>query len=887
MRIQRAVFAVLLLLPLRLAADQVHPSLLFRSTHQSIWGKGAAAPPSKTRFTVINPSSVSWNVATPGYSNYYGGFWSADTYLFGEADFGAGVRARSSGHAGLWLDLNVDDPGSVDVQYPVTPTVTFPDQNSFRAGDTVAIKTSYALDSGWQMTTTSPQFDLSLKGTFALNAEASARLCVFDCVNFPVVPQFGFDTGEFTVFSVKPGDKLETPPWLGEFTPWSGSIGVPNIQTTASLHTNNRTLLGTGSDEFMSLALDLTAVASSVAEYAGIPVPPLSYDTASYPGFDDFTGIHLHYEIVTVSAVARLSARQSFRFDPDLKVSLRFAKPLEHWVVSGGSIGPTETSTSVEMKVGDTLYVKYPETDKQPTSVDPTFKLNNQFESSTGLGVAETIETSAGQFGVTIPRVEIFPELCFPAIEAFGIEITPEFCTPSVNTPSANVAVGPLFENTLPIASQDLGTFFSGSWTLEGFSPVTINAFALDPENPIVNIDQQTGLTRNLGAGRRQVAYAIDFSNGGDVLLSNVHLVADLAAAFSAANTFKVDQIIGCAVATNPEFDGAAKKELLAPDTKLDVGARARVILIVSVYPKPDPPAYVMTSTTDGTSPLGTLVTKSDSSDVTLGPGVITSADDFVLYADQWVKLEAIADSFGHIGANDFVEVKNGNSGIVAGDLRAGRVIKVQGSITADYAFAGGVVDVVKPGQLTLSGNAKPFSTMKTFTRGAPVFTPSSAFLGNVWVEANGTRTLQPGYYGDVTVNNGATLSLAPGQYFFLSLSVLDSANIDLLRGGEVNVRGRASFGTNARVAAGGAVSSRDAMLNFSDPGEIRISQGSMIRGIVNAPRANVTFEERSRLEGSVYAKSITLRPGASASFHRDCDRLIDRDCNGLPDCLR
>ena len=102
------------------------------------------------------------------------------------------------------------------------------------------------------------------------------------------------------------------------------------------------------------------------------------------------------------------------------------------------------------------------------------------------------------------------------------------------------------------------------------------------------------------------------------------------------------------------------------------------------------------------------------------------------------------------------------------------------------------------------------------------------------------TDALQPGNYGDVTINRGATLSLAPGTYWFARLSMADNASL--------RVRG----------------SSRGAVIHVMDPGEIRVGQGANIRGILNAPRANVTFEERSRLEGSAAAKSITLRPGAS-----------------------
>lgn len=873
---------VLLLLALPLAADSIQPSLTFTSTHQSIWGPGAAAPPLEKRFMMIDPNVVKWDVKTPAYPNYDGGFWEQDTYLFGVAEFGAGARARTHGRAGLWLDLKVDDPGSVDVTYPVTPTVVFPDANSFRAGDTVAVKTSYNLDAGWQMTTVSPQFEASLEGTFGMHGEAKAKLCVFDCAEPQVVPSFDVELGEFTVFKVKPGDVLETPAWLGEFTPWSGSIGVPNIATTATLQGDAQTLASHGTDEFISIALDLTAVATDVANAAGIPVPPLSFSTDNYPGVGNY-GIHFHYEIITVQAVARLNARQNFRFDPDLKAVFVFGQPLEHWIVNGGVVGATQTAATATVPVGATLYVKYPSTDKQPTSIGTTFRLDNEFQSATGLDLAETIETSAGQLGLTIPSIEVFPELCTPEVEFLGETIIPEICTPSVETPQANVDIGPLFEHTLPVASQNLGDVFSGSWQLQGFAALPVSAFSLDPENPIVNIDQQTGAVRNLGGGRRQVTYAIDYANGGDVKLSNVHLVSDLSNAFGAAHSFNVDQIIGCDFAANPSFNGASDKEMLAPNTELEVGEGGRVILVVSVYPKPDPPAYVSTSTVDGTSQLGTLVTKSDSSDVTLGPGVITDYGDHVLFGDHFVKLDAIADTFGHIGSNDFVEVKNGVSGIVAGDLRARRAMKVQGEITADYAYSGGVIDVVRSAKLNLSGNRKPYSNVPAFTLPAQNFTPNAAFSGNVWVGENAIETLQPGYYGDVTVNSGAMLKLVPGTYHFLSLHVRDNALVDL-PGTSLNVRDQLVVGDYARLANLGG-SSRNAEINVSDPGEINIGSGALVRGVLNASRANVTFNERSRLEGAAYARSITMRAGASAAFHVDCDQLVDPNCDGSADC--
>jgi hypothetical protein len=81
--------------------------------------------------------------------------------------------------------------------------------------------------------------------------------------------------------------------------------------------------------------------------------------------------------------------------------------------------------------------------------------------------------------------------------------------------------------------------------------------------------------------------------------------------------------------------------------------------------------------------------------------------------------------------------------------------------------------------------------------------------------------------------------------------------------------------------------SSRAATIHILGPGEVRIGPRASVRGVLNAPRANVTFEERSMLEGAASARSITLRAGASASYHRDCDRLVDPDCDGSPNCAR
>src|SRR5262249_16557521 len=80
--------------------------------------------------------------------------------FWGDVDFGIFARARAGAHFGLFADVAVPNPGSVDVTYPLNTQLTFPDANSFRAGDTVSISSQYTdsgVVDGFLLQTTSPQ----------------------------------------------------------------------------------------------------------------------------------------------------------------------------------------------------------------------------------------------------------------------------------------------------------------------------------------------------------------------------------------------------------------------------------------------------------------------------------------------------------------------------------------------------------------------------------------------------------------------------------------------------------------------------------------------------------------------------------------------------------
>ena len=144
-----------------------------------------------------------------------------------------------------------------------------------------------------------------------------------------------------------------------------------------------------------------------------------------------------------------------------------------------------------------------------------------------------------------------------------------------------------------------------------------------------------------------------------------------------------------------------------------------------------------------------------------LGPAPVRDTGDYALFGDRWVKLFSIADSSGNAGTNDQLEVKNGQSALVAGDLRAGRTMKVQGEIRADYAFSNSIVDIVGNGTLRLYGSLHEFAHIPAIPMPAVTFAPATPLAGNVYVVENQTKNLAPGYY-DESPSTAAPRSTSP-----------------------------------------------------------------------------------------------------------------------------
>ena len=396
---------------------------------------------------------------------------------------------------------------------------------------------------------------------------------------------------------------------------------------------------------------------------------------------------------------------------------------------------------------------------------------------------------------------------------------------------------------------------------------------------------------RNNGGGWRTITYVVDVWNAGDVPLSGVQMDDFLEDAFYEAYDYEVNRVYSCGLSVNQGFNGNTSTNLLAGIDTLEVGQIERVIYEVAVEPQPDPLPYGNQSEAEGHSPIGTHVTASDNASAYLGPVEVEDIYDFVLYANDFVKIDQIKDSSGVIGSNRKIEIKNGKSGVLAGDLHGGEFIKVQGDMTIDYAFCGGVIDVVGKSELTVTGSIKEYQSMTWYELPAPSFTPTGPILGEIVVLPGESKVLseEEGYYETIVVEEGGALDLNEGTYYMERLELSRGATVKMLGPVTLFVGHKIKVDEDVKILSSDSTldSTRESVINVMENGAITIGKNSEIHGIIIAPAARVIFDNGSYLEGACYADAITLQPGVRVEYHYECDlEIVDKDCDGVPECL-
>ncbi len=132
-----------------------------------------------------------------------------------------------------------------------------------------------------------------------------------------------------------------------------------------------------------------------------------------------------------------------------------------------------------------------------------------------------------------------------------------------------------------------------------------VEDYAFVVEQPSIGVAKALVSVDRLDATLYRVIFDIAVENTGNVALSNVQVVEDLATAFADAASFSATSVVSAQFTVDPAFDGGGNQNLLAAGNTLGIGGTGSIRLTVEVDSGGHQGPYENSVTASGTSPGG------------------------------------------------------------------------------------------------------------------------------------------------------------------------------------------------------------------------------------------------------------------------------------------
>lgn len=464
--------------------QQVSYNVPFASGHQNMWG------PSWSAFSInvnTNLFNVPWNTS---FDSGNGGIGTV-----AGMSFGAAISGAFSGVIGSNFSLTGFTTGEVEVKYPIKINETMTQDSTYDQGDSVTINSDYTVTNGSELKTYYPSLgEAKLDLYFRFAAQLSAKICVFGCATFPIIPSFDtgvqtvniftanssgvslFSFGGFAPLYSYPGLPLETSMIpndpLGDYG-LSGSLTVPYVITND--HLNGDNLHACGDSAYVNLNLDVFDLLT------GLDIPYLSEFTEAIHGSQDIGIATVWWSLFDASFDVNIHNKQCFDFKPKVYSKLEFPVAVGYKVYNqSNTVVDQGTSSIINVQVGNKLKYKYP-CYFEDLNITPTYTIDGQFTNHTFDSISFDFLMSAFSFGIDIPVVIVIPAIHIPKI-CFSIPYpcgfihvchkhfcTPAFTIPAIDYDGIHLSYGPLWSDKIPIGSIKYD-WYKNTWALEGFS---------------------------------------------------------------------------------------------------------------------------------------------------------------------------------------------------------------------------------------------------------------------------------------------------------------------------------------------------------------------------------------------------------------------------------
>ena len=468
LRVLCALFTLLPSFGILLGQQIVNHNVDFNSGVQNMWG------PSFNPFTIdqeITLFEQGWDVSFDTGS-------SGITTIGGQS-FGGALSGGFSGVIGSEIRIEGFTTGTVEVDYPVNIELDMPTDLSYDQGDNVIISSSYNCLNGWDLETLYPtagEFFWDLY--FQMAASASAQLCFFGCVTFPIIPSF--DTGLQTLniltisgsgastngvtgvwclgpgaipdafpvpaiedqeppagnwpFALAPEEDPSTSPFPN-FIPWqvyygsyfpidlpsalglSGSVTIPYVSTEPTINSSGD-INACGDSTYFNMNLEIFDLLGGILSNVPGPVGAVGQFLVNLSGSQEIGGIAtVNWNFFSASFDANITNKQCFDFIPKIYAELEFPLPVNYSIIDAlsGSVSSSGQSSIITFEVGDQLQYQYP-CYYEELSITPTYSIDGEFTNHTFDEVSFDFLMSAFEFGFEIPEVVVIPGFTIPEI---------------------------------------------------------------------------------------------------------------------------------------------------------------------------------------------------------------------------------------------------------------------------------------------------------------------------------------------------------------------------------------------------------------------------------------------------------------------------------------
>jgi len=461
---------------------------------------------------------------------------------FFDASFGVPSILEIKAKAGFALDLYSDiktmNGGMVDINFPVKIDFTHPNHRSYGCGEEIAITSTCSVNSGYQLTSTPPIFEMEL----GVKAKAGAYFGYqdpFSSNGFVDLAATGQTFANANSGNYEPLMAGSESPFFGIHTqnglkwPWqynndisapSGTIPPGLPLTIPGFITNAVKLSGTIDNPFTTNPADVfmgpgnkTVMESATKKFIDIDFDPIQFQekftgfplrqVVSIPGIFSFD-----YTLFSLPINFKVFQTQKLKFTPNVDIQMQLNR-IYAWRVrdENNNIVTTGTGNSVTMKAGHTLLVTVP-TDNQPIAVTPTYQLTNEFTTH----IRDSVRVNVG---VEVLKMKLTTQpvlLCNP--------FDPDECVEIIEAGEINH--GPVYSQSTNVAAFGFDTYPETTFQMGGFTNIAGATFTMQPDdappvptfsNPVFALDANGQFVVN--SVTQVTSSIIDADNGGVVIL--------------------------------------------------------------------------------------------------------------------------------------------------------------------------------------------------------------------------------------------------------------------------------------------------------------------------------------------------------------------------------